>query len=124
MNRLIIAFTTTLVFPFISCTSSTEKKAAPEVATSTTSVTLTDLQMKNATVVVGSFSDQTISETLQLNGMVDVPPQNIVSISFPLGGYLKSTKLLPGMHIFKSHVQRHDRFEAVFEVDFEASQLM
>ena len=57
--------------------------------------------MKNATVVVGSFSDQTISETLQLNGMVDVPPQNIVSISFPLGGYLKSTKLLPGMHIFK-----------------------
>lgn len=101
MNRLIIAFTTTLVFPFISCTSSTEKKAAPEVATSTTSVTLTDLQMKNATVVVGSFSDQTISETLQLNGMVDVPPQNIVSISFPLGGYLKSTKLLPGMHIFK-----------------------
>ena len=101
MNRLIIAFTTTLVFPFISCTSSTEKKAAPEVATSTTSVTLTDLQMKNATVVVGGFSDQTISETLQLNGMVDVPPQNIVSISFPLGGYLKSTKLLPGMHIFK-----------------------
>ena len=27
--------------------------------------------------------------------------QNIVSVSFPVGGYLKSTKLLPGMHVTK-----------------------
>ena len=101
MNRLLIAFTALLVFTINSCSSTTAKKEIPEVTTSTTLVTLTDLQMKNATVVVGSFSNQTINETLQLNGMVDVPPQNIVSISFPLGGYLKSTKLLPGMHIFK-----------------------
>ena len=101
MNRLLIAITGLLVFTIISCSSTTEKKETQEVTASTTFVTLTDLQMKNATVVVGSFSDQTINETLQLNGMVDVPPQNIVSISFPLGGYLKSTKLLPGMHIFK-----------------------
>ena len=101
MNRLLIAITGLLVFTIISCSSTTEKKETQEVTASTTFVTLTDLQRKNATVVVGSFSDQTINETLQLNGMVDVPPQNIVSISFPLGGYLKSTKLLPGMHIFK-----------------------
>ena len=101
MNRLLIAFTGLLVFTINSCSSTTEKKEAPVVTASTSMVTLTDLQMKNATVVVGSFSNETISETLQLNGMVDVPPQNIVSISFPLGGYLKSTKLLPGMHIFK-----------------------
>lgn len=101
MNRLLIAITGLLVFTIISCSSTTEKKETQEVTASTTFVTLTDLQMKNATVAVGSFSDQTINETLQLNGMVDVPPQNIVSISFPLGGYLKSTKLLPGMHIFK-----------------------
>jgi cobalt-zinc-cadmium efflux system membrane fusion protein len=101
MKRLIIAFTGLLVFTINSCSSTAEKKAAPEVAPSTTSVTLTDLQIKNATVVVGSFSDHSINETLQLNGTVDVPPQNIVSISFPLGGYLKSTKLLPGMHVFK-----------------------
>ena len=101
MNRLLIAITGLLVFTIISCSPTTEKKETQEVTASTTFVTLTDLQMKNATVAVGSFSDQTINETLQLNGMVDVPPQNIVSISFPLGGYLKSTKLLPGMHVFK-----------------------
>jgi cobalt-zinc-cadmium efflux system membrane fusion protein len=35
---------------------------------------------------------------------VDVPPQNIVSVSFPLGGYLKNTTLLPGMHVNKGQV--------------------
>ena len=101
MKRLLITFAGLLVLTIYSCSPSTEKKTAPEVVASTTSVTLTDLQIKNASVVTGSFSNKTISETLQLNGMVDVPPQNIVSISFPLGGYLKSTKLLPGMHVFK-----------------------
>ena len=35
---------------------------------------------------------------------MDVPPQNIVSVSFPLGGYLKTTRLLPGMHVSKGEV--------------------
>jgi membrane fusion protein, heavy metal efflux system len=39
-----------------------------------------------------------------VNGRVDVPPQNMVSISVPLGGYLKSTKLLEGMHLNKGEV--------------------
>jgi len=36
-----------------------------------------------------------------LNGVVDVPPQNTVSVSFPIAAFLKSTSLLPGMHISK-----------------------
>ena len=45
-----------------------------------------------------------ISSILKLNGIVDVPPQNMVSISVPLGGYLRSTSLLPGMHVRKGDV--------------------
>jgi len=33
-----------------------------------------------------------------------VPPQNMVSVSVPMGGYLKSTKLLAGMHISNGEV--------------------
>jgi len=33
-----------------------------------------------------------------------VPPQNMVSISVPLGGYLKTTQLLPGMHVVKGEI--------------------
>lgn len=40
-----------------------------------------------------------MSSTLHLNGKIDVPPQNLVSVSVPLGGYLKHTSLLPGMPV-------------------------
>jgi len=39
-----------------------------------------------------------------VNGKIDVPPQNLISISVPLGGYLKNTDLLPGMHVNKGQV--------------------
>ncbi|MBI3232579.1 MAG: efflux RND transporter periplasmic adaptor subunit [Bacteroidetes bacterium] len=45
-----------------------------------------------------------ISKLLKVNGKIDVPPQNMVSISVPFGGYLKSTHLLPGTHINKGDV--------------------
>lgn len=71
----------------------TKKEIGPE------SVSLTDIQIKNAGIEMGALTNQTINEEIKLNGTVDVPPQNIVSVSFPMGGYLKSTKLLPGLHV-------------------------
>jgi cobalt-zinc-cadmium efflux system membrane fusion protein len=38
---------------------------------------------------------------MPVQGVVEVPPQNLVSISAPLGGYLRSSDLLPGMEIQK-----------------------
>lgn len=64
-------------------------------------VQLTDAQMKNAGIVIGKIEQKEISEILRLNGKIDVPPQNMVSVSVPLGGYLKSTHLLAGMHVKK-----------------------
>ncbi|MCC3216015.1 efflux RND transporter periplasmic adaptor subunit [Chryseobacterium sp. X308] len=67
-------------------------------------VTLTDAQLKNAPVVTTVLSMQKISSVLKLNGMIDVPPQNLVSVSIPLGGYLKSSSLLPGKPVSKGQV--------------------
>ncbi|MBI1342557.1 MAG: efflux RND transporter periplasmic adaptor subunit [Terrimonas sp.] len=67
-------------------------------------VTLTAEQVANAGIVTDSVSYRSMNTELHVNGVVDVPPQNIVSISFPLGGYLKSTELLPGMHVNKGQV--------------------
>ena len=57
--------------------------------------------MKNGDIVTGKLESKNISSVLRANGRIDVPPQNLVSISAPLGGYLHSTKLLPGMHVSK-----------------------
>jgi cobalt-zinc-cadmium efflux system membrane fusion protein len=62
-------------------------------------VQLTGAQIKNAGIVTGKSSKKDISRVLKLTGAIDVPPQNMVSISAPLGGYLRSTQLLAGMHV-------------------------
>lgn len=67
-------------------------------------VILTPAQMQNSAIDTGVITRRSMNTTLRVNGVVDVPPQNIVSVSFPLGGYLKSTKLLPGMHVNRGEV--------------------
>jgi len=96
-----IIYLATLVLFLSACG---QKQPATDEATEAKSsaiVTLTDEQFKNAGITTGKIETKDISSVLKLNGQIDVPPQNMVSISVPLGGYLKSTKLLPGMHVNK-----------------------
>lgn len=79
-----------------------EKKENIEVTENT--VILTNEQFRNAGIQTGVLSAKTISSVLKVTGKIDVPPQNMVSVSVPLGGYLQSTKLLPGMHVSKGEV--------------------
>ena len=81
--------------------SESEAEATPPIANTTT---LTDAQVKNAAIQTGKIEQREISATLKLNGKIEVPPQNLVSISVPMGGYLKSTKLLEGMYVTKGQV--------------------
>jgi len=67
-------------------------------------VRLTPAQYQSAGVQLGKVEVKNISVTIKVNGKIDVPPQNMISVSIPLGGYLKTTKLLPGMHIRKGEV--------------------
>ncbi len=88
-----------------SCGAKKQDAAAPATETpAETSVSLAPEQLKNAGILLGKPEMKPISATLKLNGSIDVPPQNMVSVSFPLGGYLKSSKLLPGMHVRKGEV--------------------
>ncbi|MEN9339783.1 MAG: hypothetical protein RIQ62_1095 [Bacteroidota bacterium] len=75
-----------------------------EVKQSNTMVELTEAQLKNTDIETGHIERRRISSLLKVNGKIEVPPQNMISVSVPLGGYLKSTKLLEGMHINKGEV--------------------
>ncbi|MDQ6902882.1 MAG: efflux RND transporter periplasmic adaptor subunit [Bacteroidota bacterium] len=88
----------------ISCNSATKKEADKKTAAPATPsnvVTLTAAQKQTAGIQTDSLRDKMLSTIIKVNGSVDVPPQNMVSVSVPLGGYLKSTQLLPGMHVNK-----------------------
>jgi cobalt-zinc-cadmium efflux system membrane fusion protein len=98
-----ILYSIILVLLLASCGSSSEEKNM-EPALQSQTVTLTPAQAKNADLSFGKLEKKPISRTLQVSGKIDVPPQNMVSVSVPLGGYLKSSQLLPGMHVRKGEV--------------------
>lgn len=64
-------------------------------------VRLTAEQLKTANLSIGQIQNKEMHQVLKVNGLIDVPPSNIVSISIPLGGYLKKTNLIPGMFVKK-----------------------
>lgn len=101
MKYSILSISLLLLF---ACNSKNKTEGTETPALEATSVTLTDAQLKNAAIEMVQVQQRSVSSILKLNGRIDVPPQNIVSISVPLGGYLKSTKLLPGMHLRKGEV--------------------
>jgi cobalt-zinc-cadmium efflux system membrane fusion protein len=79
-----------------------DEETKPDSTTST--VTLTEAQYKNAEIQIGKMEQRQISGSVKANGVLDVPPQQLVSISAPLAGFLKNTTLLQGSHIKKGQV--------------------
>lgn len=67
-------------------------------------VEFTAAQYKTAGIELGKVQQKQISGTIKVNGMLDVPPQQLVSISVPLGGFLKNTELLQGSRVKKGQV--------------------
>ncbi|OJW17308.1 efflux RND transporter periplasmic adaptor subunit [Mucilaginibacter sp. 44-25] len=90
---------------FLLCACGDKKQTADEKTSSgavnQNTVKLNEAQLRNAGIETGDLVQREISGTLKLSGKIDVPPQNMISVSVPLGGYLKSTNLLPGMHVKK-----------------------
>ncbi|GAB3329975.1 hypothetical protein GCM10027299_34160 [Larkinella ripae] len=62
-------------------------------------VELTDEQFKTVGIQLGSPEERTLSNLIRVNGVINVPPQQQVSVSTPYGGILTSTPLLPGQAV-------------------------
>lgn len=101
MKSIIYIVTFGLLLAACQSSPATTEEAAPKEVNT---VTLTAEQFKAAAIAVDSIQYKNLFAELRVNGMVDVPPQNIVSVSFPLGGYLKNTQLLPGMHVNRGEI--------------------
>ncbi len=99
--RTIILYSILAIFAGCSSNRKTEETGSQ---TAPNSIQLNEEQNKNAGIETGPIKKHSLNTELQVNGIVDVPPQNIVSVSFPLGGYLKSTRLLPGLQVRKGEV--------------------
>jgi cobalt-zinc-cadmium efflux system membrane fusion protein len=102
MKNLIIY--TAVFLAIIACNNSKVEEKTDEGALQSNIITLTADQVKNAGIETGKMGSNPLSTVIKVNGVIDVPPQSLVSVSAPLGGYLKTTKLLPGTPVSNGDV--------------------
>jgi cobalt-zinc-cadmium efflux system membrane fusion protein len=85
-----------------SCGNKTTTEASSDSTIVESSVAnLTEKQVQSIGISTGTLEQKSFSTILKVTGKVDVPPQNLISVSVPLGGYLKSSHLIPGMFVRK-----------------------
>jgi cobalt-zinc-cadmium efflux system membrane fusion protein len=89
---------------FLYCSPDKKTEPQPGGEESESKVLLTEEQLKNTNIITGKLVEGAITTTLKLSGIIEVPPQNLISVSVPLGGYLQSTHLLEGMKVKKGDV--------------------
>ncbi|WP_052496379.1 efflux RND transporter periplasmic adaptor subunit [Pedobacter lusitanus] len=88
------------------------KKAAETTAANTeaaakeepNTVELNEAQYKTSGITLGLVEKKAISGVLKVNGTIDVPPENLISITTQMGGIVKSTPLLQGSTVSKGQV--------------------
>jgi cobalt-zinc-cadmium efflux system membrane fusion protein len=67
-------------------------------------IVLTQNQLNNIDLSYVNMEQKGIGAIIKANGTIDVPPESMVSISAPMGGNLKYTRLLPGLKVKKGEV--------------------
>ena len=82
----------------------TQTKADSAHPANVDQITLSKAQVQAAGIRLGGFTYENMASEVLANGIVAVPPQNQVSISAVLGGYVESVKVLPGQHVHKGAV--------------------
>ncbi len=106
INSIIFTAIVDLSFIFVSC--SRENKISTENSVieilPDDIVELREDQIKLAGIELGSIKIQSIGNTLKVNGIVSVVPQNLATVCMPLGGYIKSIRVLSGDYVTKGEV--------------------
>ncbi len=58
-------------------------------------------QIKLANIETGTIEMRSLSGTMKVNGTIAVAPQNLATVCAPMGGFIKSTTLMPGNWVKK-----------------------
>jgi cobalt-zinc-cadmium efflux system membrane fusion protein len=100
----VFLFTIIMAISFMACRqkpSATETATPTEVSAASDTVILSAAQLKNAEIAIGKPEQRAMHGSIAASGVLDVPPQNIVSVSMPLGGYVRKIALVPGLKVRK-----------------------
>ncbi|MCB0700810.1 MAG: efflux RND transporter periplasmic adaptor subunit [Chitinophagaceae bacterium] len=94
-------FTLLLLF---ACGNNEDQHTATEYSISADEVMLTQDQYKSANIQTGKLTTRKIGDVITANGNLNVPPQQMVSVSVPIPGFVKSTSMLEGAYVKRGQV--------------------
>lgn len=104
-NRILNFGMIILITVMNACKSDeSQVKETPGSALEKASVQLTDAQYKNASLTLGKPEIMEIGNLISLHGKIEVMPENSISISSPVSGFVRSIKWMPGMDVAKGQV--------------------
>ncbi|MFT6205043.1 MAG: cobalt-zinc-cadmium efflux system membrane fusion protein [Spirosomataceae bacterium] len=98
---------TLFLLTFLTACQTPTEEATAEVAVQDENVkTITAAQYKNMGLEIGDVQSVELAETITVNGMVDVPPENVAMVSLPVMGFVKTLthNVLPGKYVRKGSV--------------------
>ena len=91
-----------IIFLAVSCKQKEETPAETASAVAMESVVqLTDAQLKNAQIQLSLPEKMNIGHVIQLNGKFEVMPENTITVSSPMAGFVRQIKWMPGMKVTK-----------------------
>ncbi|MEY3539440.1 MAG: hypothetical protein RL188_857 [Bacteroidota bacterium] len=104
MKKIYSVLSATIVL--IGCGVKPSSEAVNKELTTATSniVLLTKEQAALAQLKLEPIQMGKMKGVVQLNGVVDVPPTGIASVSIPMGGYVQDINLIPGTYVKKGQV--------------------
>jgi membrane fusion protein, heavy metal efflux system len=87
-----------IVMGLVSCKSHSNSSSIPgdSIKLKETSIRFSKAQMEMAEIKTGKIEKKALSATLECTGYIEAPPQNLVSVSAPMGGFIKTMNFFPG----------------------------
>jgi membrane fusion protein, heavy metal efflux system len=81
------------------CNSKVQEQTSATDSLNVNTITLSPTQFQASNIALGEIQRKNVARQIAVNGKLDVPPQNLVIVSAPMGGFVKSTDLLQGMKV-------------------------
>ncbi len=78
--------------------------AASDARKPAETLSLTPEEIRYGGISTGRLQTRALGQGLQVNGTLDVPPENLVAVTAPLGGFVETTSMLQGMHVARGQV--------------------
>src|ERR1043165_9924013 len=108
MKKVLLIF---LAAAFVSCGNSSKPSGKDSTETHEDGqghgedmVELTEAQARTIGLQTAEAERRALSGSIKVNGTLDVPPQQMLSVSTPFGGILRNTQLLEGFWVKKGQV--------------------